>query len=122
MIAMKFGGTSVGSVDAFKQVVGIVQRAVEQEAAGPRPGVIVVTSAMSGVTNTLIEAADAFGSITFADAATGQIIALSNGNPQVKVLMPDSSGRIELERSAGPDRPRRVRRHVRPRRRQPLHP
>ena len=53
---------------------------------------------------TLIEAADAFGSITFADAATGQIIALSNGNPQVKVLMPDSSGRIELERSAGPDR------------------
>ena len=58
MIAMKFGGTSVGSVDAFKQVVGIVQRAVEQEAAGPRPGVIVVTSAMSGVTNTLIEAAE----------------------------------------------------------------
>ncbi|MCB0073526.1 MAG: aspartate kinase [Caldilineaceae bacterium] len=58
MIAMKFGGTSVGSVDAFKQVVGIVQRAVEQEAAGPRPGVIVITSAMSGVTNTLIEAAE----------------------------------------------------------------
>ena len=58
MIAMKFGGTSVGSVDAFKQVMGIVQRAVEQEAAGPRPGVIVVTSAMSGVTNTLIEAAE----------------------------------------------------------------
>ncbi|MEZ4559935.1 MAG: aspartate kinase [Caldilineaceae bacterium] len=55
---MKFGGTSVGSVDAFKQVVGIVQRAVEQEAAGPRPGVIVITSAMSGVTNTLIEAAE----------------------------------------------------------------
>ena len=58
MIAMKFGGTSVGSVDAFKQVVGIVQRAVEQEATGPRPGVIVITSAMSGVTNTLIEAAE----------------------------------------------------------------
>lgn len=58
MIAMKFGGTSVGSVEAFKQVVGIVQRAVAQEADGPRPGVIVVTSAMSGVTNTLIEAAE----------------------------------------------------------------
>ena len=58
MIAMKFGGTSVGSVDAFKQVLGIVQHAVAQEADGPRPGVLVITSAMSGVTNTRIEAAE----------------------------------------------------------------
>lgn len=57
MIAMKFGGTSVGSVEAFAQVAAIVQRATAEQAATERPGVVVVTSAMSGVTNTLIEAA-----------------------------------------------------------------
>ncbi len=57
MITMKFGGTSVGNVEAFAQVAHIVAAAVEQEAKTERPGVIVVTSAMSGVTNLLIEAA-----------------------------------------------------------------
>ncbi|MCB9138319.1 MAG: aspartate kinase [Caldilineaceae bacterium] len=57
MIVMKFGGTSVGSVEAFQQVSHVVIRAVEQQAETERPGVIVVTSAMSGVTNLLIEAA-----------------------------------------------------------------
>ncbi|HRW03953.1 MAG TPA: aspartate kinase [Caldilineaceae bacterium] len=57
MIVMKFGGTSVGTIDAFAQVAQIVaQRVAAQEASG-RPGVVVVTSAMSGVTNTLIAAA-----------------------------------------------------------------
>jgi aspartate kinase len=57
MIVMKFGGTSVGNVEAFQQVIHVVRRAAEEQAATPRPGVIVVTSAMSGVTNLLIEAA-----------------------------------------------------------------
>lgn len=57
MIVMKFGGTSVGNADAFAQVAEIVKAAVTREATGERPGVIVVTSAMSGVTNMLIEAA-----------------------------------------------------------------
>jgi aspartate kinase len=61
MIVMKFGGTSVGSADAFAQVAAIVaQIAAAQNAPGAditRPGVVVVTSAMSGVTNMLIEAA-----------------------------------------------------------------
>lgn len=61
MIVMKFGGTSVGSADAFAQTASIVkQKAAEQarlSTAGERPGVVVVTSAMSGVTNMLIEAA-----------------------------------------------------------------
>ncbi len=57
MIVMKFGGTSVGNADAFAQVADIVGRKVEEQAATARPGVIVVTSAMSGVTNMLIEAA-----------------------------------------------------------------
>lgn len=59
MIVMKFGGTSVGSADAFAQVAKIVaQKVTEQNAAqAERSGVVVVTSAMAGVTNMLIEAA-----------------------------------------------------------------
>lgn len=57
MIVMKFGGTSVGSIDAFRQVARIVAETSKRDVASARPGVVVVTSAMSGVTNLLIEAA-----------------------------------------------------------------
>lgn len=57
MIVMKFGGTSVGSADAFAQVASIVADKVAEQAQTSRPGVAVVTSAMSGVTNLLIDAA-----------------------------------------------------------------
>jgi len=57
MIVMKFGGTSVGSADAFAEAAAIVKQKVAEEASRERPGVVVVTSAMSGVTNMLIEAA-----------------------------------------------------------------
>ena len=57
MISMKFGGTSVGDVDAFTQVTKIVAAAVAAQNTSERPGVVVVTSAMSGVTNLLIDAA-----------------------------------------------------------------
>ncbi|NJL94152.1 MAG: aspartate kinase [Anaerolineae bacterium] len=51
-ITMKFGGTSVGSVEAIQQVGAIITRQAE---AGQR--VVTVVSAMSGVTNALIRAA-----------------------------------------------------------------
>ena len=57
MIAMKFGGTSVGNVEAFEQVIEIVGMRRDEQDATDRPGLVVVTSAMSGVTNNLIEAA-----------------------------------------------------------------
>ncbi|MCC6455197.1 MAG: aspartate kinase [Caldilineaceae bacterium] len=59
MLVMKFGGTSVGSVEAFAQVATIVadKMAEQTRTTTTRPGVAVVTSAMSGVTNMLIEAA-----------------------------------------------------------------
>ena len=57
MIVMKFGGTSVGNTEAFQQVVDVVRRTVQEQTTAARPGVIVVTSAMSGVTNTLVDAA-----------------------------------------------------------------
>jgi aspartate kinase len=52
LIVMKFGGTSVGSAAAVAQAAALVGAAVDQ---GHR--VVAVTSAMSGVTNALIEAA-----------------------------------------------------------------
>ena len=47
MKILKFGGTSVGSAERFKEVARLVQRE-----NGP---VIVVLSAMSGTTNTLVQ-------------------------------------------------------------------
>lgn len=52
LIVMKFGGTSVGSVDALNKVVEIVTK-YRQEGHQ----LVVVVSAMSGVTNLLLDAA-----------------------------------------------------------------
>ena len=49
IIVLKFGGTSVGSIERIKKVVLIVQRYIKKKYK-----VIVVSSAMSGVTNDLI--------------------------------------------------------------------
>jgi aspartate kinase len=49
---MKFGGTSVGSVEAMAQTAGIVRDSVAKW-----PRCVVVLSAMSGVTNVLLESA-----------------------------------------------------------------
>lgn len=47
---MKFGGTSVGSPEALKRVAGIIK--------GTEGERVVVVSAMSGITNFLVDAAD----------------------------------------------------------------
>lgn len=52
LVVMKFGGTSVGSVGALKNVVDIVKKARDQG-----DEVVVVVSAMSGVTNLLLDSA-----------------------------------------------------------------
>ncbi|MGQ9501311.1 MAG: aspartate kinase [Anaerolineae bacterium] len=52
LIVMKFGGTSVGSVAALEKVVDIVTRSVRR---GDR--VVVVVSAMSGMTDMLLKGA-----------------------------------------------------------------
>jgi aspartokinase/homoserine dehydrogenase 1 len=51
-LVMKFGGTSVGSDAAIRDVIGIVS---QQRKAWPR--LVVVTSAMVGVTNLLLDTA-----------------------------------------------------------------
>ena len=52
MLVMKFGGTSVGDAKCFANVKEIIARAARE-----RPPVAVVVSAMSTVTETLLEAA-----------------------------------------------------------------
>ena len=63
-LVMKFGGTSVGSADALKNAVGIIQ-----DAKKDWDRVVVVTSAMSGVTNLLLDSA--------ASASQGKVDSLS---------------------------------------------
>ncbi len=62
-LVMKFGGTSVGSADALKQTVQIIKDAHEQY-----PRLVVITSAMSGVTDLLLRSATL--------AAQGQVDSL----------------------------------------------
>lgn len=64
MRILKFGGTSVGGADEIRRVVDIVRRAESREAT------VVVVSALSGVTNGLIEAARAAarGDASYPDA------------------------------------------------------
>ncbi len=51
LVVMKFGGTSVGDASCIKRVAEIIRTASRQS------NVVVVVSAMSGVTNKLLEAA-----------------------------------------------------------------
>lgn len=54
IITMKFGGTSVGSAGAISNVVNIVRQAI-----GAGDSVIVVVSAMSGITDSLLNSVKA---------------------------------------------------------------
>ena len=53
MKILKFGGTSVGSVEALKALTGIVKQNIDD-----KEPMILVVSAMSGVTNTLLKMAE----------------------------------------------------------------
>ncbi len=63
-LVMKFGGTSVGSTDALKSAIQIIR-----DAKKDWDRVVVVTSAMSGVTNLLLDSA--------ASASHGKVDPLS---------------------------------------------
>ncbi|HET9911587.1 MAG TPA: aspartate kinase, partial [Anaerolineales bacterium] len=62
-LVMKFGGTSVGSADALKQAAQIIK-----DARSEYPRLVVITSAMSGVTDLLLKSATL--------AAQGQVDSL----------------------------------------------
>ena len=99
MIVMKFGGTSVGSIEAFTQVAQIVKQKVAEQAATKRPGVVVVTSAMSGVTNMLIDAAKKAAASGDENAHREvQNALLVKHQAVIKQLVTDSADRAAVER------------------------
>src|SRR5215510_206603 len=67
-LVMKFGGTSVGSADALVKVTQIIRDAKKDWSR-----IVVVTSAMAGVTNLLLDSAIQVG-------ATGQSPLQDNEN------------------------------------------
>ena len=50
IIVLKFGGTSVGSIERIKKITKIISKYIKKKYK-----VIVVSSAMSGVTNDLVK-------------------------------------------------------------------
>ena len=72
-LVMKFGGTSVGSVDALRRVTQIIKDARDEY-----PRVVVITSAMSGVTDLLLSCA------TLAAQGQGIIDSLSEAESTLR--------------------------------------
>jgi len=70
-LVMKFGGTSVGSTEALVNATQIIR-----EARAEWPRVVVVTSAMSGVTNLLLDSAS--------QAAQGNTESLSDAEKMLR--------------------------------------
>jgi len=84
MIVIKFGGTSVGSVENFRKVADIINDVKEPK--------IVVLSAMSGVTNTLVKIIENLESGD-SDNAVLQINALNEKYIEVaRDLLDDDNG------------------------------
>ena len=64
MVVQKFGGTSVADPAAIRRVIEIARTARARDGRGP----VVVVSAMSGVTDVLLEIAEAAGAARLDDA------------------------------------------------------
>ncbi|MCB9136633.1 MAG: aspartate kinase [Anaerolineales bacterium] len=92
LLVMKFGGTSVGSAKAIANVVEITRNARTEY-----PGVVIVTSAMSGVTNLLLAGADA--------AARGDMPAVHHAATEMRdkhynaarAIIPDPGFAMQLQ-------------------------
>lgn len=98
MLVLKFGGTSLGSRDAFVQVIKIVRKSIQEQMSVSKPGVIIVASAMSGVTNLLIDAVKqaAIGNETFYQEA--QTILWDKHQQIVAAFVQDSQEQVMLNR------------------------
>lgn len=75
LIVMKFGGTSVGNAERFRQCAEIVREAAE------RDRIIVVVSAIAGVTDVILKTIEAArqGDAASTDAALGKLEMLHRG-------------------------------------------
>ncbi len=91
-LVMKFGGTSVGSVEAMTQVIDIVR---EGKQAWPR--LVIVASALNGVTNQLLDSANR-SALGDRDAATPAITELRTRHMQmIDSLVTDPARRALLQ-------------------------
>lgn len=85
LIVMKFGGTSVGSIDALQQVTGIVKKARDRG-----DEVVVVVSAMGGATDLLLNGARQAESGDVATAHTAHQEILAKHTEVINALLIDS--------------------------------
>jgi len=90
-LVMKFGGTSVGSPEAISQTAQIVA-----DTAPKWTRTVVVVSAMSGVTNTLLRSAT-YAQSGDEEAYTAQVDQLRDRHREtIRILFPDNSERSPL--------------------------
>ena len=86
---MKFGGTSVGSAEAMQRTASLIRRTLDQW-----PSVVVIASAMSGVTDMLLQGANTAAS---GDGQTYRDVALELRNKHheaiVELFSAEESGR-----------------------------
>ncbi len=86
-LVLKFGGTSVGTVEAMRQTVAVVRRA--RQTHGP---VVVVTSALSGVTDLLLRTIDhAAQGANGEQRAAAQERLLTRHREMINALLPPSA-------------------------------
>ncbi|ABV75372.1 aspartate kinase [Rickettsia akari str. Hartford] len=74
LIIQKFGGTSVANIDRIKQIVSIIKAAIAKNNQ-----VIVVVSAMAGVTNQLVTLCNEVSSLNSISQFAEYDVALSSG-------------------------------------------
>lgn len=91
MLVMKFGGTSVGSAERFADVFDLVSTA---QSKNP-DGVVVILSAMSGVTNALIDASDRALNRDLAGALQRLEAIEKKHQDTISALLPASDARRE---------------------------
>ena len=102
-LVMKFGGTSVQDADALARLTGIVTEALGASRASGQQGPVVVVSALSKVTDTLMKVAD-----RAAEGATDEVHGYVSGlrerhlaiasmlrDPEARAAVGEPSERLE---------------------------
>ncbi len=93
-LLIKFGGTSVGTPEAMQQAVDIIARAAEEW-----PHLVVVTSALSGVTDALLESARSAAEGNLQPFYRAEGLLRERHAAIAARLLPDSGERARLMRS-----------------------
>lgn len=95
-LVMKFGGTSVGSPDAMARAVEIIRQTRQQW-----PRLVVVTSALSGATNLLLESAQhaASGDLSTANIAEARLRGMHE--EIAEHLIRDPVRRLQIKQETG---------------------